>query len=67
MLKNCIIYEIPGRTAVVGDNSAEAILTIGTTFQIINAKRYVPVVTLSVNNSIKFLEHLNQGFRRTIS
>ena len=37
------------------------------TFQINNAKLYVPVVTSSMNNNIKFLENLKQGFRRTIS
>ena len=28
------------------------------TFQINNAKLYVPVVTLSINNNIKFLENI---------
>ena len=37
------------------------------TFQINNAKRYVPVVTLSINDSIKFFENIRQGFKRTIS
>ena len=32
-----------------------------------NSKCYVTVVSLSVNNNIKFLEHLKQGFKRTIS
>ena len=41
--------------------------TTGTTFQINNAKFYVPVVTLSINNNIKFLENIKQGFKRTIS
>ena len=31
------------------------------TFQINNAKFYVPVVTLSIENNIKFLENLKQG------
>ena len=30
-------------------------------------KLYVPVVTLSTNNNIKFLDNLNQGFKRAIS
>ena len=34
------------------------------TFQ--SAKLYVPVVTLSKNNSVKFLENLKQGFKKTI-
>ena len=32
-----------------------AIQTIGATFQINNAKRYVSVVTLSINDNIKLL------------
>ena len=33
-----------------------------------NTKLYIPVVTFSINNNIKFLEHLNQEeFRRTVS
>ena len=32
-----------------------------------NAKLYVPVVTLSINNNIKFLESIKQGFKRTVS
>ena len=37
------------------------------TFQIYNTELYVPVVTLSINNNIKFLENIKQGFKRTIS
>ena len=44
-----------------------AIQTTGTSFQINNAKLYVPVVTLSINDNIKFLENIKQGFKRTIS
>ena len=36
-------------------------------FQINNAKLDVTVVTLSVNDSIKFLENIKQVFKRTIS
>ena len=33
-----------------------------------NTKLYIPVVTFSINNNIKFLEHLKQEeFRRTVS
>ena len=28
---------------------------------------YVPVVTLSINDNIKFLENIKQGFKRTVS
>ena len=37
------------------------------TFQTINAKLCVPVVTLSINDNVKFLENIKQGFKRTIS
>ena len=30
-------------------------------------KIYVPVLTLSVNDNIKFLENIKQGFKRTFS
>ena len=39
----------------------------GVTFQINNAKLYVPVVTLSINDNMKFLENMKQGFERTIN
>ena len=41
--------------------------TNSTTFQINNAKFYVPVGTLSINDNIKFLQNIKQGFKRTIS
>ena len=41
--------------------------TTGATFQINNGKLYFPVVTFSVNDNIKFLENIKQGFKRTIS
>ena len=44
-----------------------ATLTTGATFQISNAKLYVPFTTLSINDIIKFLENIKQGFKRTIS
>ena len=34
---------------------------------ITSTKNYVPKITLSINNNIKFLGHLKQGFRRAIS
>ena len=39
----------------------------GATFQINKKKLYLPVVTLSINDNIKFLENIKQGFKRTIS
>ena len=50
-----------------GDNPVAAIQATGATFQINNAKLYVPIVTLSINNNIKLLENIMQGFKRTIS
>ena len=46
---------------------AEATLTTGATFQISNTKLYMHAVTLSINDNIKFLEHLKLGFTRTVS
>ena len=40
--------------------------TTSAKFQIHNAKFYVPVVTLSINDNIKFLNNIKQGFKRTI-
>ena len=36
-------------------------------FAITSTKLYVPVFTLYINDNIKFLENIKQGFRRTIS
>ena len=44
-----------------------AIQITGVACQKHNAKFYVPVATLSINENIKFLENINQGFKRTIS
>ena len=41
--------------------------TTGATFQINNAKIYVPIVTLCINDNNKFLENVKQGFKTTIS
>ena len=38
-----------------------------TTFQINNAKLYFPVVTLSINDNIEFLENIKQGRKRITS
>ena len=40
--------------------------TTSATFEINNAKHYVPVVTLSINDNIEFLENVKQGFSITI-
>ena len=43
-----------------------AIQVTGATLQINNAKLHVPVVTLSINDNIKFLENKKQDFKRTV-
>ena len=50
-----------------GPNLVDATQAKGSTFQISNAKLHVSVATLSINDSIRFLENLKQGFKRTIS
>ena len=35
-------------------------------FNITSPKLYVPKVTLSITDNIKFLEHVKQGFQRTV-
>ena len=49
------------------DWDVHTIKTTRAAFQINNAKLYVPVVTFPINNDIKFLEIINQDFKRTIS
>ena len=44
-----------------------AIPASAATFQINNAKLYVPVVTLPINDNIIFLENIPQAFKRKIS
>ena len=50
-----------------GDNPLDVTQITGATFQINNAKLYVPIVTLSINDNTKFLENLKQGLKRTFS
>ena len=71
--KECIISDISIASAVPGNPNANssvpdvaAIETSGATFQINNAKLYVPLVILSINNNIKFLENIKQGFKKAI-
>ena len=39
----------------------------GVNFMITSTKLYVSVVTLSINDNIKFLENIKQGLKRTFS
>ena len=70
----CIILEISITPAVARNPNANppippvaATQTTSAKFQINKAKLYVPVVTLSINVNIIFLENIKQEFKRTIS
>ena len=52
---------------MVEDDPMDATQTEGATFKINKTKLYVLVVTLPINDNIKFLENVKQGFKRTIS
>ena len=41
--------------------------TSGAIFEIIRAKSVVPIVTLLINDSIKFSENIKQGFKSIVS
>ena len=59
MDKNCAISVIQRAAAVVRNNQVEATTITGTIFQLKNAKLYVSVVFLSINDNIKVLEHFH--------
>ena len=61
--KYCVISEVSKTTEVEGANPADETLTTGATFQTNNAKLYVPVVTLTNNDNIKFSENIKQGLK----
>ena len=70
--KYCVISELSRKFTEVDRNVVPVVYevataTTGATFQINNAKLYVPVVTVSINDNIKFLENIKQEFKRTIS
>ena len=72
--KKCIISEISITSTIPANpdvnplvQKVAAIQTTRATYQINNTKLYVPVFTLSINNNIKFLENIKQGFKRAIS
>ena len=74
-LKECIISGISRIPRVplnpfaslLAQEEVPAIQTTAATFEINNAKLYVRVVTLSINDNIKFLENIKQRFTRKIS
>ena len=72
--RNCVISEIARTLEINADPDANLLVldaaateTNNATFQINNAKHYVAGVTLSIKDSIKFLENIKQGFQRTVS
>ena len=50
-----------------GASPTDASITTAAVFQINNARFCLPVVTLSINDNIKFLTNVKQGFKRTSS
>ena len=60
-----IISERSKTPEVVEDNPVNKRLTIREKIQINNTKLYVSVIILSLNDNIKFLENVRQGFKRT--
>ena len=72
--KECIISDISITLRIPANPSANplvqevaAVKITGATFQINNAKLYVPAVTLSINDNIKFSGNIKQRLKRTIS
>ena len=60
--KYYVISEILRTAQVAGNNPVNATERKGATFQKNNAKLYVPVITLSINDNITFLENTKQWF-----
>ena len=72
MSKECIITEVSRTFGAIDPNTDPVVyeLVTATTraaFQINNARSNVPDVTLSINDNIKFLENIKQGFKRATS
>ena len=72
MSKECIRTEVSRTFGAVDPNTDPVVyeLVTATTraaFQINNARSNVPDVTLSINDNIKFLENIKQGFKRATS
>ena len=65
--RNCVISEILRRPEGGADNQVSVKQTRSTTFQTNNDKFYIPIVNLSINDNIKFIQNIKQGFKRAIS
>lgn len=71
---NCIISDIARTPEIDVDPAANPLIahvlartTTSATFQINDTRIYASVVTLPIDNKIKFLENIEQVFERTIS
>ena len=64
--KNCVLADMTARNAGNNNDPPAIVPPTGLEFQIKDKRSYVPVVTLSKENDIKFLEQLKYGFKRTI-
>ena len=60
LIENCVLT-----SAAIGAN-ADATGADSATFKIADAKRYVPVVTLSAEDNVKLSKLLGEGFKRSI-
>ena len=72
MSKECIITEVSRTFRAVDPNTDPVVYelvpaTTRAAFQINNGRFNVPNVTLSINDNIKFLENIKQGFKRATS
>ena len=70
--RKCMISELSSTFRAVDSNANTAVYQVASetnseTFQRNNAKLDVPVFTLSINDNIKFLENIKQGFKKTVS
>ena len=58
MDKNCVICKISKTAEVAEDNLVRATTITSATLEIDNVKRFISVVTCSVNNKIIFLKNI---------
>ena len=70
--RNCVTSEVSRIFRAVDPNADPIVYEVATqtitvTFQMNNAKLYVPVVTFSITDNIKCLENIKQGFKKTLS
>ena len=59
-IENCMLTSAP-----IGNNADETGVD-SATFKITDAKRYVPIVTLSAEDNVKLSKLLSEGFKRSI-